>query len=110
RVRYLGWAWGLGLGTRDWIIRNRGARRKGRGACPWRMDSARGDVAARHPARRQHQLPQLDAAGAEAGHRGGQVIAPHAAEPLVVVRGQRIPRSLDVGAPGLKRAVVVGAE
>src|SRR5690606_38032042 len=72
--------------------------------------SAWRDLAPRHPAGREDDLPQLDQPRTEAGHRPGQVVAPHPPEALVIARRQPRPRLLDVVAPGLQGAVVVGAE
>src|SRR5699024_6312140 len=77
---------------------------------PCGCGSARRGVATGHAFGREHDLPQVVPARAEAGHRTGQVEPPHATEALVVPRRQVLPGRFDVVAPGLQRPVVVGAE
>src|SRR5690348_13834509 len=69
-------------------------------------ESARHAIAAGHAIRTQGGLPQLVAAAAEYRGGDGEVIAPHAAEALVIARRQGWPCRLDVGAPGGQGAVV----
>ena len=60
--------------------------------------------------RRQHNLPELVAAGAERACATQQVVAPHAVEMrgiLVFVAG---PGSFEIGMPGHQGGVVVGTE
>src|SRR5690606_28385763 len=72
--------------------------------------SARRVVAATHAAWTQHDLPELVATHAEHGRRTTEVVAPHAPEPLVVVRRKLRPCGIEILAPRDQGAVVVGAE
>src|SRR5690348_5037336 len=81
-------------------------------ALVWRYDDslARRAIAAGYSARTEHELPELVAARAECGGRGGKVEAPHAPEAFAVLRRECRPGGVEIRTPGHQGPVVVGAE
>ena len=55
-------------------------------------------------------MPDLEGAGAEEAGAGAQVIAPHAAEAVVVEAAEAVPVGLEVAGPSHEGGVVIGAE